>query len=131
MVVVLPAPFGPRKPNTSPGWTLRFRSLTASLRVDPRNSTLRFSIRIIGSILLASRQLAGALFSNSISVSKLPDAIVLTHLFSLCYAIALPTPAWWTERLWRNVVIGHETAFNLVSAFRPSCGCSQPFLFGL
>ena len=29
MVVVFPAPFGPRKPNTSPGLILRFKLLTA------------------------------------------------------------------------------------------------------
>ena len=29
MVVVLPAPFGPRKPSTSPGWTSKLTSSTA------------------------------------------------------------------------------------------------------
>ena len=29
IVVVLPAPFGPRKPNTSPRWTSRSRSISA------------------------------------------------------------------------------------------------------
>src|ERR1700730_6603002 len=31
-VVVLPAPFGPRKPNTSPGWTVRSSPWSATLR---------------------------------------------------------------------------------------------------
>jgi hypothetical protein len=33
MAVVLPAPFGPRKPVTTPGQTVKLRSLTA--RVEP------------------------------------------------------------------------------------------------
>src|SRR5690554_6204866 len=33
-VVVLPAPFGPRKPVTRPGWTVKLRSSTA--RTDPK-----------------------------------------------------------------------------------------------
>src|SRR4051794_24995050 len=32
IVVVLPAPFGPRKPKTSPGWTVSDRSCRATLR---------------------------------------------------------------------------------------------------
>jgi uncharacterized protein YcnI len=31
IVVDLPAPFGPRKPVTMPGWTVKLRSSTATL----------------------------------------------------------------------------------------------------
>src|SRR4051794_3375713 len=48
MVVVLPAPFGPRKPNTSPAATARFKSSSASFRVEPRYSTRRLSILMMG-----------------------------------------------------------------------------------
>ena len=45
MVVVLPAPFGPRKPVTVPGSTLNDRSLTAILSpyrlLSPRTSIIR------------------------------------------------------------------------------------------
>src|SRR4030042_2483705 len=43
MVVVLPAPFGPRKPNTVPGSTVRFNSSNA--RKVPK-TFCSFSIRI-------------------------------------------------------------------------------------
>src|SRR5581483_9021839 len=53
IVVVLPAPFGPRKPNTSPGFTDRLRPSTARLAGErepaARYSTQRFSMRRIGS----------------------------------------------------------------------------------
>src|SRR5205085_12007676 len=46
IVVVLPAPLGPRKPKTSPAPTRRLRSFTATLRDSPdpvtRYSTRRF-----------------------------------------------------------------------------------------
>src|ERR1043166_172462 len=54
IVVVLPAPFGPRNPKISPGFTARSKPSTATLipfaasRV--RNSTRSFSILMIGSI---------------------------------------------------------------------------------
>src|SRR5689334_15059766 len=52
IVVVLPAPFGPRNPNTSPWFTDRFRLLTARFTGEPeprlRYSTQRFSILKIG-----------------------------------------------------------------------------------
>src|SRR5690242_17140701 len=44
MVVVFPAPFGPRNPNTSPARTWRFRSLTASFLGCPRPGA-RYSTR--------------------------------------------------------------------------------------
>ena len=54
MVVVLPAPLGPKKPKTSPGKTSRLRRLTAILTLWPnsrvRYSTTRSSIFKIGSM---------------------------------------------------------------------------------
>src|SRR5215212_6484488 len=53
MVVVLPAPFGPRKPNVSPGYTERFNPFRATFTPLPtsfeRNSIRRFSVFRIGS----------------------------------------------------------------------------------
>src|SRR5678815_2580343 len=48
MAVVLPAPLGPRKPNTSPGWTARVRSWRATL--VPK-SLRRLDVAIAGTAL--------------------------------------------------------------------------------
>src|SRR5882724_7633519 len=62
MVVVLPAPLGPRKPKTSPAWTLRFRSLTASFLPGAffcaGYSTRKFLVSKIVSTLAFDRQAA-------------------------------------------------------------------------
>src|SRR5882672_1819719 len=54
MVVVLPAPLGPRKPKTSPAFTRRFRPFTATFfawrRLGARYSTRRFLTSTMGSI---------------------------------------------------------------------------------
>src|SRR5438045_3871042 len=52
MVVVFPAPLGPRKPKTSPIWTLRLRPFSAilvccfSLRVEYRSRELKQQTKI-------------------------------------------------------------------------------------
>src|SRR5437870_1906809 len=60
IVVVLPAPFGPRKPKTSPAWTVKLRSFTASFFPCPRfcagYSTRKFLVSKIVSILVFDRQ---------------------------------------------------------------------------
>src|SRR6266853_491170 len=62
IVVVLPAPFGPRKPKTSPAWTLRFRSFTASFLPGAffcaGYSTRKFLVSKIVSTLAFDRQAA-------------------------------------------------------------------------
>jgi hypothetical protein len=50
MVVLFPAPFGPRKPNTSPLFTVKFTSFTASN--DPKDFA-RFLTSIIGSLMIS------------------------------------------------------------------------------
>src|SRR5436190_5789461 len=60
IVVVLPAPLGPRKPNTSPARTLRLRSLTAILLPEPffwaRYSTRKSLVsRIVSSIAVSDK----------------------------------------------------------------------------
>src|SRR4051812_43318331 len=59
MVVVFPAPFGPRKPKVSPGKTERFNPFRATLVLCPtsleRNSTRKFSIFRIGCMSLSLR----------------------------------------------------------------------------
>src|SRR5262249_38909108 len=78
-------------PNTSPGCTVRLRSRTASLRVEPRYSTRRCSIRIMGSMVKASRgQKTLRLCPELRSRSNSPDTIVLTHQLCPRYAFALP-----------------------------------------
>src|SRR5437870_4085166 len=60
IVVVLPAPFGPRKPKTSPAWTVKLRSFTASFfpcaRFCAGYSTRKFLVSKIVSILAFDRQ---------------------------------------------------------------------------
>src|SRR6266568_1368016 len=55
MVVVLPAPFGPRKPKTSPAETFRFRDWTATVGCWPKErlgySTRKFSILITSAVV--------------------------------------------------------------------------------
>src|ERR1035441_3020133 len=60
MVVVFPAPLGPRNPKTSPARMLRFRSLTATFFACPefcaRNSTRKFLVSTIRSMALLRAQ---------------------------------------------------------------------------
>src|SRR4029077_5253970 len=79
------APFGPRNPNTSPGRTFKFRSLTATFRPSPElcalYSTRRFLVSRIVSI--------GAAGSTG-EVYFAPNLKPITFLA----AIRLPAGAW-------------------------------------
>src|SRR5438477_9942948 len=79
MVVVFPAPFGPRKPKISPGRTERVRFLTAwraGWRFPwPLNVTERFLMLITGSETTAAAGVmpAGSWLRSGIGLNKLAD----------------------------------------------------------
>src|SRR5881392_3024580 len=77
IVVVFPAPFGPRKPNTSPACTLRFRSFKATLRGCPElcglNSTRKFLVSSIASINCFYQPLRAVYFFGRITQTRNPD----------------------------------------------------------
>src|SRR3954463_14971358 len=75
MVVDLPAPFGPRKPSTSPRSTLKEMSSTA--RLAPKVLT-RFSILIIASLPRGSCGFAGAI-SRGAGLSPNYEARILKN----------------------------------------------------
>jgi len=80
MVVDLPAPLGPRKPSTSPGWTLNDRSSTA---VCCAKRLVRFLISIMASHQcgqsLARRSWARARPAKCRRNYKKSDALIATE----------------------------------------------------
>src|SRR5579862_3084227 len=74
MVVVLPAPLGPRKPKTSPTWTERFNPFKAGLisgfNPRPRYSTQRLSVRRMASMCSPNTKTGSTSQKNNHSNSR-------------------------------------------------------------
>src|SRR5216684_9074783 len=82
-VVVLPAPFGPRKPNTSPGSTVRLRSWRATLRP--------YALRRLV-ISMAGADRAPAVEADDVGVPSVYRRLLATDCTSLAFRPQPPTP---------------------------------------